>query len=235
MAIYNIGFKIVYQQSYDTVTYRNDIEIIKNQCGYRTTLCLAGGKVGSDRLELIACGNCMKITTETSRNSPNLIESNYWYYHPGLSMGFSRSPNIIQEPYDIYDLNDNLILSWTLDHLEKSRLGALLPGSNYNKYIFIKDSLNLECPKNWFLEREFNCALHISSEYQLTIIEVYFDDGTSTYFETTVSVINFKKVFNSEGIHTIRAYVSIYQKQIEQQIMILKRKLNLVINFLRLK
>lgn len=219
-----MGYTIAYQKPYDTATSQDDIENTKRQCGYLTTLCVGGGRFESDSLDVVACANCLKITTETSRDSPNLVNSNYWYYSPGLSFGFSHSSTITQQPYDTNDLNDNSRLSWSLDNEDKSRLGVIFPESNFNKYIFIKDPLKIECPQNWTAGNRFNCALLISSENQFKIIKLEFDDGTTDYFETTDSIINFSKAFNLDGVHIIKAYVSIYDRWITQTISILKRK-----------
>ncbi|CAF0966961.1 unnamed protein product, partial [Brachionus calyciflorus] len=98
----NNGFQKVYDQFYSHVTMYSDLELARTYCNSTSILCAGGSLTNSDILELVACGNCLQILTETTLNSPNLVGSVYWYMTPDLSFGFSPSSIIFQD-YEYYD------------------------------------------------------------------------------------------------------------------------------------
>ncbi|CAF1084123.1 unnamed protein product, partial [Brachionus calyciflorus] len=92
----NNGFQKIYDQFYSHFTTSSDLTQAKSYCYTNSTLCAGGSVNGSDILEIVACGNCFQILTNTALNLPNLVGSVYWYMTSGYSFGFSPSSTIDQ-------------------------------------------------------------------------------------------------------------------------------------------
>ncbi|CAF1098867.1 unnamed protein product, partial [Brachionus calyciflorus] len=122
----NLGFQIVYDQFYSNSTIYSDLTLLRNYCNPNSILCAGGGLANSDILLLVACGNCYQILTNTTKNSPKLVGSVYWYMTIDYSFGFSPSSTINQNRVDTYSLSDPLRLSWFIDSYSGGwRLGTI--------------------------------------------------------------------------------------------------------------
>ncbi|CAF1081140.1 unnamed protein product [Brachionus calyciflorus] len=118
----------------------SDVTLAKSNCCSNSILCVGGGSADSVILNLVACGNCLQILTNTTVNIPNLVGSVYWYMTPGVSFGFSPIYSITQNSADTYNTSDPLRLSW---HFNSGgwRLGTLTSldsDTRYKKYILVK-------------------------------------------------------------------------------------------------
>ena len=112
-------------------------------------MCVGGGNQSDGLLRVVACGNCLNITTLTPKNQTSFSISAYWYCMFGFSFGFAPNSLILQntayiEYADIQDPGSNLRLSWYLDELNGGyRLGNLtnlfFDTTNYKK-VFLSDS-----------------------------------------------------------------------------------------------
>ncbi|CAF0962669.1 unnamed protein product [Brachionus calyciflorus] len=131
----NNGFQKVYDQFYSNYTMYSDLAIAKSYCTSTSILCAGGGQTNTDILELVACGNCFQILTNTAKNLARLVGSVYWYLTPGESFGFSPLRTFDQQTVDSYDLKDPFRLSWILDlPLGGWRLGTKTGSSFYSSY-----------------------------------------------------------------------------------------------------
>ncbi|CAF0865388.1 unnamed protein product [Brachionus calyciflorus] len=139
----NNGFQKVYDQFYSHRTMSSDLTTARSYCNSNSILCAGGGLVDSDILELVACGNCFQILTETLIDAPNRVGSAYWYMTTGKSFGFSPIFTITQNTADTHDYSDPLRLSWHFDQNAGGwRLGTLTSLDNniqYKKYILVKN------------------------------------------------------------------------------------------------
>jgi len=143
----NQGYKVIYNQTYGTVTNLSDFTSILSTCNNMSTICLGGAAVGSNTLLLVSCANCKTLLSSyTDLNIPRLINNAYWYYTPSKSIGFSPSSSIRQSSCDCYDYLNNLPLDplrlcWHLYGDGGWRLGSILwlnSDTNYLKLIFLK-------------------------------------------------------------------------------------------------
>lgn len=120
----------------------SEILAIKNICNNKSILCAAGGKSGSDILNLVSCANCYSVLTMTNLNVPHYVGSAYWYLTQNKSFGFSKYSSINQNTADNNNHDDIYRLSWHLDHNHGGwRLGNIIwlnSDNNYKKYIFIR-------------------------------------------------------------------------------------------------
>jgi hypothetical protein len=141
------GYKVIYNQTYATVTNLSDFTSILSSCNNMSTICLGGAAVGSNTLLLVSCANCKTLLSSyTDLKIPRLINNAYWYYTPSNSIGFSPSSSIRQNSCDNYDYVNNLPLDplrlcWHLDHGGGWRLGSIIKlnsDTNYLKLIFLK-------------------------------------------------------------------------------------------------
>ncbi|CAF1140042.1 unnamed protein product [Brachionus calyciflorus] len=66
--------------------------LICNLCNQNSILCVGGGLVNSDILEIVSCANCQSVLTDTERDTPVFFGSAYWYRTPSRSFGFYLSP-----------------------------------------------------------------------------------------------------------------------------------------------
>ena len=139
----NNQFTEVLKQDYSSDTTSDDILSISNGCSSYTLLCVGSVKKGYDSFEVLACGNCFAITTETEWNKPIFNGNAYWYFTPGYSFGFSSDKIIYQVTADDSDYNNMYKLSWNLDNKE-GRVGDrsgnnLISDDSRIKYIFMKN------------------------------------------------------------------------------------------------
>ena len=144
--IARLGFYEVYNYPYSHATTLSEILSIRGQCFSTTIMCVGGGNPSSGVLNVVACANCLAITTETPINSPKYNGLAFWYLSQKLSFGFSPSPNIAQNQADTLNNNitdSNLRLSWHVDLGTGGwRLGVITGLNNnelYNKKIFLKN------------------------------------------------------------------------------------------------
>ena len=117
-----------------------DIDQIQtNICNADTILCAGAGQTGSDIIDVLACGNCYIITTETALNAPKFEGSAWWYFTRDVSFGFSPNSYIQQDDCDVYDMENGLRLSWDL-MFPGYRAGSMITESaDYTKYFLIYD------------------------------------------------------------------------------------------------
>ena len=108
-------------------------EIIKS-CLPTTNLCIGGRESTNDVLLVVSCGLCSVVFTKTARNTPNLHNGAYWYYTPGLSMGFAPNSTINQSLADVFDLSNNKRLSWHLNLVSEEYGGGWRFGSLTDLY-----------------------------------------------------------------------------------------------------
>ncbi|CAF0922766.1 unnamed protein product [Brachionus calyciflorus] len=137
----NNGFEKVFDKFYSHQTNYSDIANATRNCNSNSIFCAGGGLINSDFLDLVACGNCFQILTNTTLNTPKLVGSVYWYLTPGKSFGFSPSFKITQATSDTYNESDPLRLSWHIDQpLGGWRLGSLtLNDERYRKVLMVKN------------------------------------------------------------------------------------------------
>ena len=139
------GMIMLYKRFYSAIISSEELRSIKkNYCEKDTILCVGGGDSnfivnGKIFINLISCGNCQMILSQTKLNSPQLVNDAYWYFTPGYSFGFAPTPTILQKKFDMYNMIlDELRLSWNIDYFGGGRLGTmkLEMSKQYFKYIF---------------------------------------------------------------------------------------------------
>jgi hypothetical protein len=136
--LYNAGFRLIFFYSYNQATTTNDILNIRNQCSGESIICVGGmepSSVTTDILRVLACANCLSVTTQTTLDQPNLVGQAYWYFTSNYSFGFAPTNEIDQFDGDVFDKNSNLRVSWHLDTRGGYRLGNIMSlNSNTNHY-----------------------------------------------------------------------------------------------------
>ena len=104
-------------------------------------MCVGGSLENDPLLIVIACANCLNVTTQTILNNPQFYGAAYWYFTINKSFGYSPTSTITQNDADLYDRDSNFRLSWHLDNfLGGYRLGNLTglnENTTYSKKIFI--------------------------------------------------------------------------------------------------
>ena len=138
----NLGYREYYTQPYSHASLLSEIMAIRAQCNSATLMCVGGGKPADGTLKVVACANCLAITTQTAFNQPNFVGAAYWYLTYSLSFGFSPSYSINQGQADTTSTESNSRLSWHIDLGSGGwRLGSLT-GLNdntvYYKKIYLK-------------------------------------------------------------------------------------------------
>ena len=132
----NSGFRLVYNYIYNHITTRAEILSIRSQCTSSTTICVGGNRYDEIFLRLVACANCLSVTTETTLNSPQFYGRAYWYFTNGQSFGFAPTNVINQGNADVYDQSSNLRLSWHLDGVSGGwRIGNVITLNSDTTYI----------------------------------------------------------------------------------------------------
>ena len=144
-----MGFKLVYDYPYSHVTTYDEIKAIRDECNASTTMCVGGGNQQDGLLRVVACANCLTITTLTQYNQTIFSGSAYWYFLFGYSFGFAPNSLINLNYGDIQDLSSNMRLSWLLDEVHGGyRLGNLTylydDDINYKK-VFLSDLSEFIC------------------------------------------------------------------------------------------
>ena len=138
----NLGFVNIYNQTYFHATTNQEIYNLKSECNYFSILCVGSGQVGSDLMDVVACGNCLEIIKETNLNEPRKVDTAWWYFTSTYSFGFAPTSTIFQNEGDLGDPADDLRLSWHVGF----GFGGYRSGSkidlNYDtanlKYAFLK-------------------------------------------------------------------------------------------------
>ncbi|CAF0949249.1 unnamed protein product [Brachionus calyciflorus] len=137
-----LGFSLIYDYYYSHATSSVELDNIKSQCLADSIICVGGGLVNSDLLELVSCANCLSVLATTQLNNPIFVGSAYWYRTPSRSFGFSPVYYINQNYVDVVqDSNNPFRLSWYLGGEGGYRLGSFVTlhlSQNYKKYIFLK-------------------------------------------------------------------------------------------------
>jgi len=87
-------------------------------------------------LLVVACGNCLSVSSSTIINTPVFDTSAWFYLTAGFSFGFSNSSIIKQNPdSDSQDTNDGLRVSWVIDKIVGGRrLGTITNLQNSDQY-----------------------------------------------------------------------------------------------------
>ena len=138
------GFRLVYNYTYSHITANAEILSIRSQCTSSTIICVGSNRYDETFLRLVACANCLNVTTETILNQPQFYGGAYWYFTDGYSFGFAPNFTINQSSADSFDQSSNLRLSW---HLVRSnggwRLGNITylnDDTNYYKKIYLNEN-----------------------------------------------------------------------------------------------
>ena len=139
----NAGFRMIFSYPYNQATSTLDIMNIRNQCNTNSIICVGGMEnlVTNEILRVLACANCLSVTTQTIVNQPKLVGEAYWYFTPNYSFGFAPTSEMNQWNGDQFDKSSNLRVSWHLDTNGGYRLGNLFPlniNPNYSKRVFLK-------------------------------------------------------------------------------------------------
>ena len=136
-------YNLVYDYSYNHVTTVDEILQIRAMCNSSTLMCVGGSSIDSnDILRVVACSDCLSITTQTTLNQPVFSGSAYWYFTSGKSFGFSPDSLIIQIIADTHEQTSNQRLSWHLDGISGGwRLGDQIKlnfNAAFSKKVFLK-------------------------------------------------------------------------------------------------
>jgi hypothetical protein len=126
----NLGFRLVYNYTYDHVTTTAEILSLQRQCTSSSVICVGGNRFNEDILRVVACVNCLKVT-QTNLNQPQYYDAAYWYFTDNKSFGFAPSSSIYQNIADTFDTGSNKRLSW---HLDKINGGWRLGGFDIVEY-----------------------------------------------------------------------------------------------------
>jgi len=127
---------------YDWPTTSQEIDDIRATCTERTHLCLAGGKKDAASLITFACGKCLEVTSLTEKNKPVFRGKAWWYFTPGMSMGYAPKEELSQVMADPSGDEGDLRLSWHLNGEGGWRAGDekhLSKSTEVFKYIFVKE------------------------------------------------------------------------------------------------
>jgi len=140
----NAGFRMFYNNPYNQPTTMYDILNLRNLCVKESIICVGGmepSAVTTGILRVLACANCLSVTTQTNLNQPNLVGEAYWYFTPNYSFGFAPTSKIDQFNADIFEKTSNLRVSWHLDARGGYRLGNIMSlntNTNHYKKVFLK-------------------------------------------------------------------------------------------------
>ena len=133
------GYKMIMNELYSHITTSDYItNTIRSQCNSQSRLCVGGANAVAVTLQLVACGNCYAITSETAWNIPVLDNGVYWYFTPAKSFGFSPFIGVEQGAADLLTLNGNERLSWPTA-TGGYRIGRTKGAAAERKMMFIKD------------------------------------------------------------------------------------------------
>ena len=141
----DLGYVLVYNFTYIHNTTTEEILQIRAQCNSSTLMCVGGSDPNADDvLQVVACSDCLSITTQTKLDQPLYSNSVYWYFTPGYSFGFAPNSLIIQSLADTHEQNSNQRLSWHLTGVNGGwRLGNedfLNNDTLHTKKVFLKYS-----------------------------------------------------------------------------------------------
>jgi hypothetical protein len=143
----NLGFRLVFNYTYDYATKSAEIFSIQGQCTSSSVICVGGNRFNESVLRVVACVNCLRVT-QTNLNQPQYYDSAYWYFTQGKSFGYAPNSTITQNSADSFDNGSNKRLSWHLDqNFGGWRLGdltSLNSDKNYYKIIYINENGNFK-------------------------------------------------------------------------------------------
>jgi len=137
--IVNAGYAVILNEAYSFTTTATLFQsTIRSQCNIASRLCVGGADSTGVTLQLVACGNCLVVTSETVINTPVLENGVYWYFTVGQSFGYTSVLPISQNSADTQTTNPEKRLSW---HLTSGgfRIGANLHATAERKMIFLKN------------------------------------------------------------------------------------------------
>jgi len=136
--VVNAGYSVILNEAYSFITTETLFQsTIRSQCNSASRLCVGGADSTGVTLQLVACGNCLVVTSETVINTPVLENGVYWYFTVGKSFGYTAVLPITQSSADTQRTIPEKRLSW---HLSSGgfRIGAVLFATVERKMIFIK-------------------------------------------------------------------------------------------------
>ena len=139
------GFKLVYNYTYSHVTTSEEIIGIRSQCSLSTSICVGGNRFDESHLRVLACANCLNVTSHILSNEPLFYEGGaYCYFMDGESFGFAPFLDTIdQNSTGLIGQSSNFTLSWHLNGSGGGRLGNLTDlndDTNYYKKIYINSA-----------------------------------------------------------------------------------------------
>lgn len=143
------GYSLVYDKTYAHETSSSEIDELGKRCTETSFMCLGGGRVESDIMDLVACGNCLTLIKRTPQDIPTFNSGAYWYFTENYSIGFSDTSRIRQGTADTSDCrigeptvcSSENKLSWHLGISGGWRVGKnadLNENESYKKYILLK-------------------------------------------------------------------------------------------------
>jgi hypothetical protein len=138
------GFRLIFNYPYNQPTTIYDILNIRNQCSGESIICVGGmepSSVTTEVLRVLACANCLSVTTQTNLDQPKFVGQAYWYFTPNYSFGYAPTSEIDQYNGDQFEKSSNLRVSWHLDARGGYRLGNIMSlnsNANYFKKVFLK-------------------------------------------------------------------------------------------------
>ncbi len=136
--VVNAGYSVILNEAYSFITTATLFQsTIRSQCNSASRLCVGGADPTGVTLQLVACGNCLVVTSETVINTPVLENGVYWYFTVGSSFGYTAVLPISQNSADTQSTIPEKRLSW---HLSSGgyRIGANTGATVERKMIFIK-------------------------------------------------------------------------------------------------
>ncbi len=137
--VVNAGYSVILNEAYSFTTTATLFQTtIRSQCNSASRLCVGGADSSGVTLQLVACGNCLVVTSETVINTPVLENGVYWYFTVGKSFGYTSVLPISQNSADTQSTIPEKRLSW---HIGSGgyRIGANLGATVERKMIFIKN------------------------------------------------------------------------------------------------
>jgi hypothetical protein len=212
------GYEIVYEKIYGYLTKTSEIYNIRSTCASSTILCLGYGYGPSDLLNLVACGNCKKITTpgNTTTNSMGIFGGDdtvisgftEWRFDPNNTFLFypnyfyNLPPNTHESymsvPF-IRDDNTNVDSPWTWFYSNNTI---------FRKYMFKKEISTILCSSNCMIGFPVTCKLDLVlnglAEFNVTID---YGDNQTASFTSASRTFNITKTYQNVGEYLIRVEI----------------------------
>jgi hypothetical protein len=178
----NERYSFVYNKTYSWTTTTKEIIAIRGKCDASTILCLGGIDSRNNKVPILACGNCLTITKNTTLNKPQLNDGVYWYNTPSYSIGFASNSYINQNAADRYAVESDQRLSWHLDrNIGGWRVGSESELNNNTRYykialispftIPVSGILN-DIPMSFFLNKGFSVVYNYQYGHATTSEEI---------------------------------------------------------------